>query len=175
MVKKDVQPLPSGFMDAFNKDLKRNFGVDMPEVAEPDAPPVAANPVDVVDTVESSCGSVQASYDKKKVKEDKIDPVNPKAVKKDFDDRKDKDIDNDGDTDSSDEYLHKRRKAISKALAKEEVVSEEDDEDECEKCECQPCECDDDDDDDDDMEEGVSSAIKTADEAFENFLNRGES
>ena len=45
-----------------------------------------------------------------------MDPVNPKAVKKKFDDRKDKDIDNDGDTDSSDEYLHKRRKAISKAL-----------------------------------------------------------
>jgi hypothetical protein len=49
-----------------------------------------------------------------------LDPVNPKAVKKKFDDRKDKDLDNDGDTDSSDEYLHKRRKAISKALAKEE-------------------------------------------------------
>lgn len=45
-----------------------------------------------------------------------IDPVNPKAVKKKFDDRKDKDIDNDGDVDDSDEYLHKRRKAISKAL-----------------------------------------------------------
>ena len=44
----------------------------------------------------------------------KLDKVNPKAVKKDFDDRKDKDIDNDGDVDSSDEYLHKRRKAISK-------------------------------------------------------------
>ena len=48
--------------------------------------------------------------------EKKLDPVNPKAVKKDFDDRKDKDIDNDGDVDSSDKYLHKRRKAISKAV-----------------------------------------------------------
>jgi hypothetical protein len=46
-----------------------------------------------------------------------MDPVNKKAVKKDFDDRKDKDIDNDGDVDSSDEYLHKRRKAVSKAIA----------------------------------------------------------
>ena len=45
-----------------------------------------------------------------------LDKVQPKAVKKKFTDRKDKDIDNDGDTDSSDEYLHKRRKAISKAL-----------------------------------------------------------
>jgi hypothetical protein len=45
-----------------------------------------------------------------------MDPVNKKALKKDFDDRKDKDIDNDGDTDDSDEYLHNRRKAVSKAI-----------------------------------------------------------
>ena len=45
-----------------------------------------------------------------------LDKVQPKAVKKKFKDRKDKDIDNDGDTDSSDEFLHKKRKAISKAM-----------------------------------------------------------
>ena len=45
-----------------------------------------------------------------------LDPVNKVAVKKKFKDRKDKDIDNDGDVDSSDKYLHKRRKAISKAM-----------------------------------------------------------
>ena len=50
-----------------------------------------------------------------KIVESKLDPVNKDAVKKKFDDRKDKDIDNDGDTDSTDKYLHKRRKAISKA------------------------------------------------------------
>jgi len=49
-----------------------------------------------------------------------MDPVNPKAVKKDFKDRKDKDIDNDGDVDDSDEYLHKKRKAISKSKGKNE-------------------------------------------------------
>ena len=49
-------------------------------------------------------------------KEDTLDPVNPDAVKKKFKDRKDKDIDNDGDVDSSDKFLHKRRKAISKAV-----------------------------------------------------------
>jgi len=51
----------------------------------------------------------------KAVSED-MDPVNKDAVKKKFDDRKDKDIDNDGDVDSSDKFLHKRRKAISKAV-----------------------------------------------------------
>ncbi len=45
-----------------------------------------------------------------------MDKVQPKAVKKKFADRKDKDIDNDGDEDDSDKFLHKRRKAISKAL-----------------------------------------------------------
>ena len=47
-----------------------------------------------------------------------LDAVQPKAVKKKFDDRKDKDIDNDGDVDDSDKFLHKRRKAISKAVDK---------------------------------------------------------
>jgi hypothetical protein len=51
------------------------------------------------------------------------DPVDKKELTKSFEKRKDKDIDNDGDTDSSDEYLHKRRKAISKAM-KEEVLDE---------------------------------------------------
>ena len=55
----------------------------------------------------------------------KLDAVNPNAVKKKFDDRKDKDIDNDGDVDSSDKYLHKRRKAVSKAVKNEEVELDE--------------------------------------------------
>ena len=58
---------------------------------------------------------------KVKDEEKKLDKVNPDAVKKKFDDRKDKDIDNDGDVDSTDKYLHKRRKAISKAVNTEEV------------------------------------------------------
>ena len=77
------------------------------------------------------------------VTEKKMDPVNKKALKKDFDDREDKDIDNDGDSDDSDEYLHNRRKAISKSMSgkkdkvemnpkdkadsvKEEVLNEDD-------------------------------------------------
>ena len=76
-----------------------------------------------------------ASYDptlsKKKKKKDEtnkndksddgdgLDAVQPKAVKKKFKDRKDKDIDNDGDVDDSDKFLHKRRKAVSKAIKNE--------------------------------------------------------
>ena len=56
-----------------------------------------------------------------------LDPVNPKAVKKKFADRKDKDIDNDGDVDSSDKYLHKRRKAVSKAIKGEAKKEKKDD------------------------------------------------
>ena len=57
--------------------------------------------------------------EKNEINEKNLDPVNPVAMGKKFKNRKDKDLDNDGDTDSSDEYLHKRRKAISKAMKKE--------------------------------------------------------
>ena len=59
-----------------------------------------------------------------KIVNEALDPVNKDAVKKKFDDRKDKDIDNDGDTDSTDKYLHKRRAAISKATS--EAVTQDD-------------------------------------------------
>ena len=58
------------------------------------------------------------------VKNEKLDAVNKTAVKKKFDDRKDKDIDNDGDVDASDKYLHKRRKAVSKAIKSEDYLDE---------------------------------------------------
>ncbi len=57
--------------------------------------------------------------------EGNLDAVNKKALKGKHADRKDKDIDNDGDVDSSDQYLHKRRKAISNAVTKEEVETTE--------------------------------------------------
>jgi len=55
--------------------------------------------------------------------EKKMDPVG----------KEDEDIDNDGDVDSSDKYLHNRRKAIGKAIGKKGK---------CEKCGKDPCECD---------------------------------
>ena len=69
--------------------------------------------------------TIQALMPKKEDVEEAMDPVDPKAVKKDFKDRKDKDIDNDGDVDDSDEYLHKKRKAISKSKNKEDEPSGE--------------------------------------------------
>ena len=66
-----------------------------------------------LDTKENS---IEDSVTRVLMGEKKLDPVNPTAVKKKFDDRKDKDIDNDGDVDTTDKYLHKRRKAISKAI-----------------------------------------------------------
>ena len=58
----------------------------------------------------------------RKVKEDveleekKLDPVNDKENDKKFKDRKDKDIDNDGDVDDSDEYLHNRRAKVDNEI-----------------------------------------------------------
>ena len=49
------------------------------------------------------------------IQEKKLDPVG----------KEDGDVDNDGDKDSSDSYLMKRRKAIAKAMKKEEAEKEE--------------------------------------------------
>ena len=56
--------------------------------------------------------------------EEKLDKVDPSKVEPedDFEDREDKDIDNDGDVDDSDEYLHKKRQAITKAIKKESSI-----------------------------------------------------
>lgn len=63
---------------------------------------------------------------------DKIDEILASAVRSQLNEKKkmdpvgkaDADIDNDGDVDSSDEYLHNRRKAIAKAMKKEEASDE---------------------------------------------------
>ena len=61
----------------------------------------------------------KAPWDKKEEqKEAMLDPVDKKQLKGKHADRDDKDIDNDGDVDSSDKYLHKKRKAISKNISK---------------------------------------------------------
>ena len=47
-----------------------------------------------------------------------LDKVDHDELDGDHDERDDKDIDNDGDVDDSDEFLHKKRQAISKAIKK---------------------------------------------------------
>ena len=47
---------------------------------------------------------------------EEMDKPDEDELSGDFDDREDKDIDNDGDSDDSDEFLHKKRQAITKAM-----------------------------------------------------------
>jgi len=120
----DISPLPAGMMDAFTKSLNTQLGNynTAQEAPAPEAPSAEADiPKQQVEEsveVEEAVIAEDNTNDKSDDGEG-LDKVQPKAVKKKFKDRKDKDIDNDGDTDDSDEYLHKRRKAISKALTKE--------------------------------------------------------
>ena len=58
----------------------------------------------------------ELTHDGEELAEKKLDPVNHKELKGKHKDRKDKDIDNDGDVDGSDKYLHMRRKKVSKII-----------------------------------------------------------
>ena len=59
----------------------------------------------------------ELTHDGEELAEKKLDPVNHKELKGKHSERKDKDIDNDGDVDGSDKYLHMRRKKVSKIIA----------------------------------------------------------
>ena len=59
----------------------------------------------------------ELTHDGEELAEKKLDPVNHKELKGKHSERKDKDIDNDGDVDKSDKYLHMRRKKVSKIIA----------------------------------------------------------
>lgn len=89
---------------------------------------VSGTVAEELDLDESSCGD---SSKKSKKEDKKLDPVDDAENDKKFKNRDDKDIDNDGDVDSSDEYLHKKRKATDDAIdggkkpAKESVEDEE--------------------------------------------------
>lgn len=66
----------------------------------------------------------EAEAKKKEAEETKeaMDPVDKSELKGKHKDRKDKDINNDGKVDSTDKYLHKRRKAVSNAVKKDQEV-----------------------------------------------------
>ena len=59
----------------------------------------------------------ELTHDGEELAEKKLDPVNHSELKGKHSERKDKDIDNDGDVDKSDKYLHMRRKKVSKIIA----------------------------------------------------------
>jgi len=59
----------------------------------------------------------ELTHDGEELTEKKLDPVNHAELKGKHSERKDKDIDNDGDVDKSDKYLHMRRKKVSKIIA----------------------------------------------------------
>ena len=58
----------------------------------------------------------ELTHDGEELAEKKLDPVNHGELKGKHSERKDKDIDNDGDVDKSDKYLHMRRKKVSKII-----------------------------------------------------------
>ena len=52
---------------------------------------------------------------------EKVDHIDDKEAAANFDDLEDKDIDNDGDTDKSDKYLHKKLGTVAKKTEEVEV------------------------------------------------------
>ena len=98
-----------------NQNAKIKTLVYNPETGKPDIE-VKEN-MDLKDTIKKV---IEDNSNDKSDDGEGLDKVQPKAVKKKFKNRKDKDIDNDGDVDSSDKFLHKKRKAISKAMSKEQ-------------------------------------------------------
>ena len=98
--------------------------------------------------------------------EAKLDPVDKGGLKGKHKDREDKDIDNDGDVDKSDKYLHKRRKAVSKATKRRNggaLATNEDHPEITHKGSCKQAHPDmshEEWEDDQEVEEGFKSAVK---------------
>ena len=93
----------------------------------------------------------KAIADMKKVKDDTVPRWMKEGKKLDPVGQEDADIDNDGDVDKSDKYLHKKRKAIGKAISKKKDT----------------CECD-----DKKVEEGVVVKRTTLGSRFKNEAER---
>ena len=77
---------------------------------------MAMDTMDIEKSLEKALPSSISGAKMISVLEKKLDPLDPKEVDKEFKDRKDKDIDNDGDVDDSDEYLHNRRAKVDDAI-----------------------------------------------------------
>ena len=116
--KRDTKGM-KGKQDGYSLSLKTKSGKTVDLGSHPK--PTKANVLSIVkNMMEETCPKCEGEgcdhCEGKGVHEKKLDPVNDKENDKKFDDRKDKDIDNDGDVDSSDEYLHKKRKATDDAI-----------------------------------------------------------
>ena len=64
----------------------------------------------------NNCVKAGVEYEGDELTEKKLDKVSHGELKGKHSERKDKDIDNDGDVDGSDKYLHMRRKKVSKLI-----------------------------------------------------------
>jgi hypothetical protein len=73
---------------------------------------MAMDTMDIEKSLEKALPSSISGAKMISVLEKKLDPVDDAENDKKFKDRKDKDIDNDGDVDDSDEYLHNRRAKV---------------------------------------------------------------
>lgn len=93
---------------------------------------MAMDTMDIEKSLEKALPSSVSGAKMISVLEKKLDPVDDAENDKKFKDRKDKDIDNDGDVDDSDEYLHNRRAKVDDAIdggkkpAKKEEEEEKD-------------------------------------------------
>lgn len=106
-----IEPNPADNYKAVKNRMAqvKNKIIDENKTGEVDMPQekVSASFLEALKQVQANA----VALDEKKHKKHKTDAVG----------KEDSDIDNDGDVDSSDKYLHNRRKAIGKAIAKEEV------------------------------------------------------
>lgn len=62
------------------------------------------------------------------------DFIDDKEADTDFEDLEDKDVDNDGDSDESDEYLHHKLGVIARKAEQTDKMT-------CDKCKDAPCNC----------------------------------
>lgn len=90
--------------------------------------------------------NIMAAWQEVVTEKKKLDPVDDDELKGTHAQRKDKDIDNDGDVDSSDEYLHNRRVTIKKKMKHSrsgKLGGHEMEEglEACPNCGCEECEC----------------------------------
>ena len=111
----ELQTLPATNETLFHRFIQKQFGINDVKL---DEDIVRHADVKMIKQ-KNPDGSVSMRRERPVIKVgEKLDPVNKKAAMKNFKDRKDKDVDNDGDVDSTDKYLHKRRQAITKNIAK---------------------------------------------------------